>query len=498
MSLTKMAESLRDKTARGLFWGALNNGGMQILNIVFAIVVARKLNPGDYGLTAMLTVYSYIASNLQESGFINALINRRNASHDDFNSVFWFNVTVSVVMYIVLWFCAPLIAEYNHQPILVPLSHFVFLGIILSSFAVVPRAKMMKEMRQKELAAISILALVASGTTGIIMAVNGMAFWGIATQQLVNIGMVSLLSWWFVRWRPSLAFSFTPIKEMFGFSCKILITNIVNNINRFAFETFLGKFYPKYDVGQYSQANSWNMKGTLLINGIVQGVAQPMFVSIKEESTNSADERERLKRALRKMVRFTAFISFPAMFGLILVAPEFIHVTITDKYADAARLMQILCLGGAFVPIITIFQHLIISRGKSGIYMWCMIAQVALILLDLFCVQHFQLSLWGVEGIKLMVMVYVGIIMLWTLVWHFFVWREIRLSLLNYLADIVPFMSIALLSMLATYFITLSVSNPMILLCLRIVFAATIYIGILWILKAKILRECMSYFRKKT
>lgn len=493
-------ENLKDKMAKGLLWGALNNGGMQLLNILFGIVIARRLDPGDFGLMAMLTVFSSIAANLQESGFITALINKKDASPQDFNSVFWFNIVVSAVLYIVLWFCAPLIASYNHQPVLTSLARYAFIGFFFASFSIVPRAQLMKALRVKEQTITSLLSLLLSGTIGIVMAVNGMAYWGLATQSIVFVTMVSVLSWYFTGWKPSFSFSMNPIREMFSFSTKMLVTNIVNNLNKFAFETLLGHNYPKHDVGQYSQANKWNQMGSSFITGMVQGVAQPMFVAIRDEGQESGSNQElkdRYQRAFRKMLRFICFISFPAMFGLVLVAPELIVLTVTDKYLESAKLMQIICLGGAFLPISALYYYFIISRGRSDVYMWNMIAQICLILADLFAVQHFDLTLFGLSGIRLMVTIYVCIIIFWNFVWHWFVWKEIQLRLFEVLSDVVPFMLIASCTMIITYFCTESITDMTILLITRIVIAGTIYLSTLWLLKAQVMRECIGYLKKK-
>ena len=492
-----MADSLKDKTAKGLFWGALNNGGMQLLNIIFGIVIARQLDPSDYGLIAMLVIYSSIAANLQDSGFMNALINRKNATQKDFNSIFWFNIILSVCIYVILWFCAPAIAEYNKQPMLIPLARYYFIGFVLASFSIIPRTYLMKDLRQKELAIVSLLSMLISGITGIIMALYGMAFWGLATQSILYVAFVSILSWYYVRWKPAFSFSFQPVREMFGFSCKILITNIVNNLNKFVFETFLGHFYPKNALGQYSQANNWNQKGNQIITGMVQGVAQPMFVGIRDESNGGDDEKERLCRAFRKMLRFTSFITFPAMFGLILIAPEFIEVTITDKYAESARLMQFLCFGGAFLPIAALYYNFIISRGKSDIYMWNMIIQFIFVAADLFIVQYFRLNWFGFSGMRLMILIYVSIIALWTLIWHWFVWREIRLSIWKAAIDMLPFLFIAAVTMTVTYFSTTFISNIYLLLASRIIMAAVLYMAVLWMLHANILRECINWLSRK-
>lgn len=478
-------DNLKEKTAKGLLWGMLSNGGMQVLNVVFGIVLANILSPGDYGLIAMLTIFSNIADALQESGFISALINRKNITRLDLCSIFWFNVGVGFVLYLILWFFAPLIADYNGQPVLVPLARYAFVGFFIASFSIVPRAMLMKEMKVRELAISSLLSLLISGIVSIVMALCGMAFWGLATQSIVYVLCGVLFSWYFYRFRPSLQFSLKPIKEMFGFSCKMLITRVFNSVNRYTFETFLGGFYKDYEVGYYSQANKWNTMGSQFIMGMVQGVAQPMFVKM-------GDDEERLRRAFRKMLRFTCFLSFPLMLGLCLIVPEFIDIAL-PKWHACIPLMQMLCVGGAFMPVATLYFNLIISRGKSDIYMWNMIVQSLLILFDLFAVQHFDLCWLGLKGISLMVLIYVLILVAWTFVWQFFLKRELRLGFLPALRDILPFLVIAVVTMTATYFAVSGITNIYLSLIAKIAIAVVIYCGLTYLSGAKIMRECLSY-----
>ena len=360
--------NLKEKTAKGFFWGALNNGAMQMLNAVFGIVLARELSQGDYGLIGMLTIFTLIANSLQDSGFVTALTNKRDATHTDYNSVFWFNIGVSSCLYCLFFFCAPLLAAFFEEPILTDLSRYYFIGFLIASFNIVPRAILFRQIKQRELAIMSVVSLLTSGTVGIIMVYNDMAYWGLATQTITFNLMVSILSWYFAKWKPTFHFSMQPIREMFGFSSKMLITNIFNQVNNNIFSLVLGKIYTKVEVGTYTQANKWNTMGASTITGMVQGVAQPTFVEV-------GDDPERLRRAFSKMLRFTSFIAFPVMFGLSLVAPEFIVTLIKEKWLPSAHLMQILCIGGAFLPIATLYFNLIISRGKSDVYMWNIIAQ---------------------------------------------------------------------------------------------------------------------------
>ena len=317
-------ETLKQKTAKGLFWGFINNGTQQLLNLFFGIFLARLLTPADYGMVGMLTIFSLIAGSLQESGFISALANKKEITHDDYNAVFWFSITVSFCLYWILFFCAPLIADFYSQPELIPLARYSFLGFFIASLGVIPGAYVFRNLMVIQKALATVLALIFSGTTGVLLAYKGFSYWGIATQSIVYITVLNLYLWYKCPWRPTWRWNFAPVREMLGFSSKLLFTNIFNHVNNNIFSIILGRYYSEKEVGQYNQANKWNYMGFSLISGMVGSVAQPIFAQMTDDS-------ERQVRAFRKMLRFTAFISFPCMLGLSLVAPELITIAITDK-----------------------------------------------------------------------------------------------------------------------------------------------------------------------
>ena len=472
-----MPETLKDKTAKGLVWGGINNGATQVLNAIFGIVLARMLTPDDYGLIAMLLVFSTVATALQDSGFVIALTNKRDATHEDYNAVFWFNIVVSFLLYALLFLVAPLIADFYSEPILTPLSRYFFLGFFIASFSIVPRAILFRQLRQRELAITGLTSLIISGAVGITMAYNGYAFWGIATQTLTFNLCITILSWYFSKWRPTLHSSlltlnsslFTPLRPLLGFSSKMLLTYIFNNINNNIFSLLLGRLYNKTEAGIYSQAQKWNVMGSNTITGMVQGVAQPTFVQM-------GDDKERLCRAFSKMLRFTCFISFPAMLGLALIAKEFIIVTVTEKWLPSASLMQLLCVAGAFLPIATLYYNMIISRGKSNVYMWNVIIQGCVILASLLAVHYIG------GGVRVMVMTYVIIIITWTAVWHSFVNRLIGYGWLRAMNDMLPYFFIALGTMLFTHHLSLTITEqPLELMCVRIIIAATAYLSVCYV-----------------
>ena len=339
-----MGDGLKEKTAKGLFWGGLSNGVQQLLNLIFGIFLARLLTPADYGMVGMLAIFSLIASTLQESGFTAALANKKEVSHRDYNAVFWFSVLTGCTLYLLLFFASPLIASFYEIPELTPLARYSFLGFLISSFGVAQNAYLFRNLMVKQKSISLIVALLVSGCVGVTMAYFGFAYWGIATQSIVYIATINLCYLYFSPWRPTFNIDFSPIRSMFVFSSKLLLTNIFKHLNDHILTIILGKYYSDKDAGYFSQAHKWNYMGHSLISGMVNGVAQPVLVS-------AGNECERLQRVFRKMLRFTAFIAFPAMWGLALIVPELIPIAITDKWLPCVPILQILCIGGAFIPI---------------------------------------------------------------------------------------------------------------------------------------------------
>ena len=199
-------DNLKEKTAKGLFWGALNNGTIQVLNVLIGIMLGRKLSPEEWAPIGMIAIFSAIAGNLQSSGFSTAIVNMKAPTSNDYNAVFWFNTLVSAIVYLVLFACAPWIAWFFEQPCLTDLSRFIFLAFFISSFGISTNAYMMKNMMQREMTIVGVTALIISGITAIILAFQGYSYWSLAWQQVINALVLVVGRWVFVKWRPS----FTP------------------------------------------------------------------------------------------------------------------------------------------------------------------------------------------------------------------------------------------------------------------------------------------------
>lgn len=474
--------TLKEKTASGLFWAAMNNGSMQILNAVIGIFLARLLLPSDYGLVGMLTIFSAIATTLQESGFTSALTNMERPTSNDFNAVFWFSNIIGVLSYIVLFFCAPLIAQYFRHPELIMLSRVLFLCIPLSAVGTVPQAYLYKYMIIKPTTFLRIVSLTVAGVVSIIMAFQGMAYWSLVAMQLIYVCIQSLGKYFLISWRPSLRFDLGPIRKMFGFSSKILVTNIISQISQNILTVIFGRIFPAKTVGNFTQAWKWNNMASNFISGMMAQVAQPVFASLQAEE-------ERQLKVLRKMVRFTSFLTFPAMLGLALVSKEFIVLLLSTKWLASVPILQILCISGAFLPLYQSLQNLIVSHGRSDLFMWTNIVQILLQIGTILLFAHY--------GILVMVAAYSAFLALWTLIWHRLTQKLLDYKLLDFLKDTLPFLFAALTAIAIAYVVASAVGNLLLSFIIKVLVAIIIYVTIMKLAKAKIMDECIKYLLHK-
>lgn len=465
-----------------MLWGGLNSGIQQLVGLAFGIILGRLLSPSDYGMMAMISIFSLVATALQDSGFRTALTNIEHPKDEDYNSVFWFNIIMASSLYLILFFAAPLIGDYYHTPRVVPLCRYAFLSIVIASFGTAQSAYLFKHLRAKQQAEAGALAVILSSLTGVGMAFAGMAYWSLATQGLVYVGINTLLQWHFSPWRPSIhGITFAPVRRMFRFSCKILATTIMTHVNNNVLNILLGHYFTPRDTGNYNQAYQWNTKCYSLVQSMVAQVAQPVLVSLN-------GEEGRQKDVFRKMMRFTAFITFPLLFGFGLVAKEFIVIAIGEKWLASAQLIQILCVSGATMPLSTLFSNMIISKGRSGTFFWCTFT--------LGLVQIATMVLIWPMGIRSMVIAYTILNTSWLLVWLFFVRRLIGYGYWMFFCDVMPFALAAAGVMGVAYIATMPLSNLIALLISRFIIAVVLYYVVMKIARVKILAECERFVKR--
>ena len=564
-----MPESLKEKTAKGLLWGGLNSTVQQLLGIVFGIILARQLNQSDFGMIAMISIFSLIGNDLQNSGFKTALANLREPTDRDYNSVFWFNILMGGSIYLVLFLCAPLIARFYHVPELTALARYAFLGIVFASFGTAQSAWLFKNLRAKQQAKAGMVAVLLSSSVAVVMAYMGFAYWALATQTNLYILTCTLLYWHYSPWRPSVAAAaqrskfkvqgpsdgsnaasqrskfkvqsskadaqrtipstlnsklstirdvLRPALKMFRFSVKLLISQVLTDVNNNILNILIGRFYGRHDTGNYNQAFQWSTKGSNIIQNMVQQVAQPVLVSVD-------NERERQLRILRKMMRFAAFLSFPLLFGLSLVSHEFIVTLLGEKWAESAAYLRLLAIASAFLPLSTLLANVVITKGRSNIFMYVNLSLACLQTLTMLAIYHFHLSLpalsqlstlsqpllnsfstapQALSQLMTMVLAFTALTILWFFVWGFFARRLAGYRFRMLLSDVLPFLLAAAAVMLATGFITAilpsllgGAGGRLLLLIARILLAALLYYALMRLFRVQILNECLQFLKRK-
>ena len=496
--------SLKQKTANGLLWGAFSNGTVQVLQALFGLWLLNILSPEDYGKTAALVIFSNTASVLQESGFTAALANKHEPTHEEYNAVFWFNVIVGLVLYVILFFAAPFIADFYGDPILCPLGRFAFLSFVFSCFGTAQRAWLFGHLKVKQTSIMQMASITISSIAAVCFAYAGFAYWGLAAQSLVYVTAVTAFAWYFSPWRPTLHIDLRPAWQMFGFSSKLLINSLAFQFNNNAFGVLLNRFFPGGQIaGFYDNARKWDDRAIATISGMVQGVAQPVLVEsskLKVEGSVTSGSKDvqssnsqlstlnfQLIRTFRKLLRFTCFVSFPVLFGLALIAEDFIVCLTGEKWRESAQMLQMLCIYGAFTPVVTLYSNLVISRGRSTVNMTVGLLNCALVWVGVILLHEFGYTL------RPMIIYYVALNISWLLVWQWWAKHLIGLRWRDALKDLLPFLLFSVAVMFTTAWFTAAIDNGWWRMAARISLAAVLYVGLLWVARAQILRESIQY-----
>ena len=476
------SKTLKQRTAKGIFWGGVSNFVQQAIGMVFGIIIARILSPDDYGLVAMLAVFTSLATTLADSGFSSALVNRLTIEHRDYNAVFWFSLLIGIGSYVVLFFIAPLIAHFYHQPVLVDISRVLFLSFIFSSAGLAHSALLVKNIMAKQRGLIDMIAVGASGLIGVVMALRGGGYWGLVMMQLVQTLTSTLLRWYFVRWRPTFSFDFTPLREMLGYGVKVTVTAISAQVTNNLMSVILGRTYGKSDVGYYAQGSKWAIQGSSVLVAALNSVAQPILVETR-------GNRERQLNVFRKMVRFGAFITFPILFGLMLTGYEFIAITLGVKWLSSVPFLRLFCFWGIFYYLITLYTSLALSHGKSSIYMNIMMVTFGVQLIVLTLCHHFAVD------ILVMTAIYLAILCGSILFWHHCTAHLIGLRRRDMIRDIAPYFLATFVAIIVAWMTAASFSNIYLRFTIKVVVTASVYVVILKITRSVIFSEVMTYLK---
>lgn len=473
---------LKEKTSKGMMWSGLMSFMQQILGLGFSIIIARKLAPSDFGMVGMLTIFTAVATCLQDGGLVWALTNRKEVTHLHYSSIFWLNLMLSCTIYAILFISAPLIANYFDHDELLWLSRYVFLGIVFSSFGVVQTAYLFKQIRVKERAISTIIGITVSGIAGIILAYNGFSYWGIATQGILNIAVTSLMLWIYSPFRPEFTIDRAFLKEIIPEGMRFVVSNVFAIAGENIFSVILGKKFTVKDVGDFTQASKWNTAGYSTILGMMRGVSQPVLVQVRDDNAQCLS-------VFRKLFRMAVFMVVPVMLCLALVAPEFIEIILTSKWLDSAAILRILCIGGIFSVFNTMMTYFIMSINRTTLYM-----NLGILMSVLQVVAAIVACNWG--GIAL-AYTYSGVLFVSFFIYYGFVRQTHPYTIVLLLKDIMPILGIGVVVVLASYFITIRINSICFLLVARIAIFIFLYITLMRVMKCDSYMEVRIYIIKR-
>lgn len=432
-----MPESLRNKTVNGVGWSAADAFLGQGVTFLVGLVLARLLSPSEYGLIGIVTIFTTVMTGIVDSGFSNALIRKKDTTDDDYNTMFITNLSMSLVMFVLLFLSAPLIASLFKRPELVSLTRVLGLVLILQALSITQVTILTKRIDFKTKTKASFIAAVGSGGVGIGMAFAHLGVWALVGQQLSNRLFYTLCLWLFNRWSPTLRFSKQSFHYMWGFGWKIMASGLLTNIWNQLYQVVVGLYYSPATLGQYSRSKEYAQIFSSNFTAIVQRVSYPALAEIQ-------DDKARLVAAYRKIIKMTMFVTAVCMISMGAVSEPFIFCLIGPQWHEAATFLPLICISLSLYPLHAINLNMLQVQGRSDILLIIDIIK-KIIAIGPLCLGIFVSIYWMLIG-----SIVIGIISFFLN--SFYTGRSLGYTSWMQLKDVAPFYGIAFIVALSVYF----------------------------------------------
>ena len=354
--------TLKQKTISGLKWSFIDNTANIGLSFIIGIILARLLSPQEFGLIGMITIFIALASSFVNSGFSQALIRKQNCSQTDYSTIFYFNLIVGVVFYLLLFFTAGNISSFFNEPLLKPMVRVLSLGIIINALTLIQSTRLTKQINFKLQTKISIISTVISGAVGIVMAYRGFGVWSLIAKTIIGYFLTSVFLWYWNKWKPSFIFSISSFKELFSFGSKLLVSGIIDTIYRNVYYLVIGKYFSAVELGYYTRADQFQALPSSNLQGIIGRVSYPVMATIQ-------DDIPRLREAYTKLIRSTMLITFVLMLGMAAIARPMILTLIGENWEPCVIYVQMLCFVGMFYPLHALNLNMLQIQGRSDLFL---------------------------------------------------------------------------------------------------------------------------------
>lgn len=470
-----MAEQgLKDKTVKGVGWSAADAFLGQGVTFIVGLVLARLLSPEEYGLIGIVTIFTTVLLGVVDSGFSNALIRKQQVDDDDYSTLFFFNLAVSVAMYALLFVIAPWIARFFARPQLVALVRVMGLLLIVQALSIVQYTRLSRHIDFKTKMKASVLSAVVSGVIGIILAFVGFGVWSLVAQQLSRQLIYSICLWIFNRWKPKMRFSIESLKYMWGFGWKLLVSGLLNNIWGELYKTVVGKFYNPATLGQYTRSGEYARIFSMNLTSIVQRVSYPVLAQIQDDKT-------RMVSAYRRVIKITMFVTAICMISLGAVAEPLIYCLIGPQWHQAATFLPLICISMSLYPLHGINLNMLQVQGRTDIFLYLEIIKKVLAIGPL-CLGIFVSIYWMLIG-----SIVFGVICIFLNTYY--TGKKLGYTTWMQLKDIAPSYGIAFAVAVSVWFLKyLSVSN-WIILPIQIVVGSLVFFGLCEFIQIEEYRE---------
>ncbi len=354
--------STQKKVLSNFLWRFAERCGAQIIQFIVSLVLARILAPEAYGTIALVLVFEQILQVFVDSGLGNALIQKKDADDLDFSSVFWFNVVWCLVLYVIMFFCAPLIAWFYNDESLTSIVRVLCLMVVVSGLKNVQQAYVSRTMQFKRFFWATLGGTLISAVAGIGLALLGFGVWALVAQKLTNLIIDTTVLWFTVKWRPKWMFSFQRLKGLFSFGWKLLVSSLIDTLYRNLRQLIIGKFYTKEELAFYNQGDQFPKVIVTNINTSIDSVLLPTM-------SKAQDDPARVKQMTRRAIKTSTYIMAPLMMGLAFCADTVVRLILTDKWMPCVPFLQIFCITYMFYPIHTANLNAIKAMGRSDLFL---------------------------------------------------------------------------------------------------------------------------------
>lgn len=442
-------QSLKNKTVSGVGWSAAETFLARGVSFIVGLVLARLLSPDEYGLIGIVLIFTTILEGFVDSGFASSLIRKKEVNDDDYNTMFITNMVISVVMFVLLFFSAPLIARFFERPELILLIQVMGLIVIFQALSIVQNTILTRRIDFKTKTKASVVSAIVSGILGIVMAFMGYGVWSLVVQQLSRQFLFSILLWILNRWCPKLKFSVASFKYMWGFGWKLLLSGFLERLWNQIYQVVVGKFYQPATLGQYSRSKEYANIFSSNITSIVQRVSYPVLAQVQ-------DDKKRMISAYRKVIKTTMLVTAVLMIFMAAISEPMIYCLIGSQWHEAALFLPFICVSMSLYPLQAINLNMLQVQGRSDIFL-CLEIIKKVIAIGPICLGIFVSIYWMLIGTIL-----TGIISFFLN--SYYTGKNLGYSSWDQIRDVAPSYGVALAMAVSVYFLKfLPLSNWIIL-----------------------------------